>query len=123
MRASAPSLSSDEHAGHRGLDGAAKRRQKVASQPTPGAECSLQYCDEWLGRTRLFNNVYERWKLVLDLIKKDDGGDKFVESNRGKLFRAPSREAEDLDEDVAQRGIDDEGLTANDVDEMDLGLD
>ena len=69
------------------------------------------------------NNVYERWKMVLDLIMKDDGGDKFVESNRGKLFRAPSREAEDLDEDVARREVNDEALTANDVDIMDMGLD
>ena len=44
-------------------------------------------------------NVYERWKLVLDLIIEDNGGDRLIESKRGKLFREPSREAEDLDEE------------------------
>ena len=44
-------------------------------------------------------NVYERWKLVLDLIIEDKGGDRLIESKRGKLFREPSPEAEDLDED------------------------
>ena len=68
------------------------------------------------------NNVYERWMLVLDLILKDNGGDKYVESNRGKLFRSPSREAEDLDEDVARREVSDEELTAPDIEEIDLSL-
>ena len=44
-------------------------------------------------------NVYERWKLVLDLIIKDDGGDRYIEANRGKLFKVPSPEAEELDEE------------------------
>ena len=26
-------------------------------------------------------NVFERWKLVLDLIIKDDGGDRYIEAN------------------------------------------
>ena len=45
-------------------------------------------------------NVYERWKLVLDLIIEDNGGDRLIESKRGKLFREPSGEAEDLEEDA-----------------------
>ena len=43
-------------------------------------------------------NVYNRWKMVLDLIIEDNGGDALVESKRGKLFHVPSEEAEDLDE-------------------------
>ena len=61
--------------------------------------------------------------MVLDLIKKDDGGDKFVESNCGKFFQASSWEVEDLNEDVARRGIDNKGLMANNVGKLDLGLD
>ena len=68
-------------------------------------------------------NVYERWKMVLNLIIKDDGGDQFIESNRGKLFRAPSREAEDLDEEVVRSEVDNEQLSAEDVDCRDLNLD
>ena len=68
------------------------------------------------------SNVYERWKMVLDLILKDDGGDKFVEANRGKLFRQPPREAEDLDEMTRREAVDDEDMTAEDIDNVDLGL-
>ena len=68
-------------------------------------------------------NVYEQWNMVLDLILKDNGGDKFIEANRGKLFRSPSWEAEDLDEE-SRRGADDiEGMTAEDIDNTNLGLD
>ena len=28
-----------------------------------------------------FRNAYERWKLVLNLIIKDDGGDRCIEAN------------------------------------------
>jgi len=34
--------------------------------------------------------VYQRWLLVLDLIIKDDGGNRFVESYRGKLTNDPT---------------------------------
>ena len=68
-------------------------------------------------------NVYERWKMVLDLILKDDGGDKFVEANRGKLFRAPSQEAEDLEEEQRELAAEIDQLTGEDIDRMDLGLD
>ena len=33
-----------------------------------------------LDATKL-RNVYKRWKLVLDLIIKDDGGDRYIEAN------------------------------------------
>ena len=67
-------------------------------------------------------NVYERWKMVLDLILKDDGGDRFIESNRGKLFRAPSQEAEDLDEDNVPPPADADNLTAEDINLHNLDL-
>ena len=68
-------------------------------------------------------NVYERWKMVLDLILKDNDGDKFIETNRGKLFGSPSREAEDLDEESGSVAVDIEDMTAEDTDIINLGLD
>ena len=68
-------------------------------------------------------NVYERWKMVLDLILKDNGGNKYIEANRGKLFRNPSWEAEDLDETSRREAVDVEDMTAEDIDDVDLGLD
>ena len=41
-------------------------------------------------------NIWNRWRMVLDLIIEDEDGDRLVESRRGKLFRAPADEAEDL---------------------------
>ena len=41
-------------------------------------------------------NVYNRWKMVLDLIIDDEGGNFLVETKRGKLFRAPSDTAEEF---------------------------
>ena len=46
-------------------------------------------------------NVYARWLKVLDLIIEDDGGDRLVESKRGKLYREPPNEFESLDDDAA----------------------
>ena len=43
-------------------------------------------------------NVHRRWKMVLDLIIEDKGGNAKVETKRGKLFRAPLPEAENLDQ-------------------------
>lgn len=57
------------------------------------------------------SNVYEQQNMVLKLIKKDDRGKTFVESNQGKRFRDPSRKAEDLDEDVVRRENDDEAFS------------
>ena len=62
-------------------------------------------------------NVFERWKLVLDLIIKDDGGDRYIEANRGKLFKAPSPEAEELDE---EENKEEEELSAEEIDCNDL---
>jgi hypothetical protein len=51
-------------------------------------------------------NVYERWKLMLDLVIKDDGSDQFIESNHGKLFWAPAQEVEDLDDKEIPHKVD-----------------
>ena len=44
-------------------------------------------------------NIYSRWLLVLDLIIEDKGGNRLVETKRGKLYQAPSAETEDLEEE------------------------
>ena len=87
-----------------------------------GALCRTvtRACEE-LNAIKL-TNVYERWKMVLDLILKDDGGDRFIKSNHGKLFRAPSQETEDLDEDDVRHTADAENITAEDIDLQDLDL-
>ena len=61
-------------------------------------------------------NVYERWKLVLDSIIKDDGGDRYIEANRGKLFKVPSPEAEELNEEEDEE----EEMTGEEIDTNDL---
>ena len=43
-------------------------------------------------------NVYRQWKLVLDLIIEDKGGNAKVETKRGKPFCAPLSEAKNLDQ-------------------------
>ena len=43
--------------------------------------------------------------------------DRFIESNRGKLFRAPSPEAEELDE---EEEVDEDELSGEDIDLNDL---
>ena len=48
---------------------------------------------------------------------KDEGGDRFIESNRGKLFRAPSPEAEELDD---KEEVDKDELSGEDIDLNDL---
>lgn len=60
-------------------------------------------------------NVYNRWKMVLGLILEDNGGDKYVEAKRGKLFRAPPNEEEDFGNDGDVEG----GPNQGEVDEMD----
>ena len=67
-------------------------------------------------------NVYERWKLVLDLIIEDNGGYRLIESKRGKLFREPSREAEDLDEDGPAPPVDPEELSVDQIENADLDI-
>ena len=68
-------------------------------------------------------NVYDRWRVVLDLIIEDNGGDQLIEAKRGKLFRAPSSEIEDLGEGETERvPADEENITAEEVNEIDLDL-
>ena len=62
-------------------------------------------------------NVFKRWKLVLNLIIKDDGGDRYIEANQGKLFKAPSPEAEELDKEENEE---EEELTTEEIDCNDL---
>ena len=61
-------------------------------------------------------NVWNRWKMVLDLIIEDEGGDAKVESKRGKLYREPSHEAEVLDVD------DEEPTEADLIAELDVDV-
>ena len=67
-------------------------------------------------------NVYERWKLVLDLIIEDNGGDRLIGSKRGKLFRESSHEEEDLEEDAPAPPVDPEELTAAQINNEDLDI-
>ena len=59
-------------------------------------------------------NVYTRWKMVLDLIIEDNGGNRLVEARRGKLYREPS--AEELEDGDAA----DDDASAAPEDDMDL---
>ena len=65
---------------------------------------------------------YEKWKIVLDLILKNNSGDKFIEANRGKLFRSPSREAEHFNEASMREAVDIEDMKGNDIENIDIGL-
>ena len=67
-------------------------------------------------------NVYKRWKLVLDLIIEDNGGDRLVEAKRGKLYREPSREAEDLEDEETRRIVDDSEISPEEIELEDLDL-
>ena len=62
-------------------------------------------------------NVFNLWKLVLDLIIDDEGGNRKVESKRGKLFRAPPEEAEVIEDVLADLETAGDG-----ADEADLGV-
>ena len=67
----------------------------------------------WCGQ---FN---KRWKLVLGLIIKGGGGDRYIKANRGKLFKVPSPEAEKVDEEE-DKG--EEELSAEETDTKNLDL-
>ena len=74
-------------------------------------------------------NVWNRWRLVLDLIIEDDGGNRKVESKRGKLFRAPPEEPECIHDVVSREetvmdAADEEDLDAEPgfVEEFDAAL-
>ena len=68
-------------------------------------------------------NVSNRWKMVLDLIIKDNGGDRLIEAKREKLYCAPFPEMEDLEKDRQSRGDDDDKCTKEDTYVIDQGLD
>ena len=63
-------------------------------------ECRVENSRQDMGRSRLCQapKSLERWRLVLDLIIENKGSDRFVESKRRKLFRAPSEEAGIIEE-------------------------
>ena len=65
-----------------------------------------------MGATKL-RNAFERWKLVLNLTIKDNDGDCYIEANQGKLFKAPSLEAEELDKEEDEE---EDELTAEEID-------
>jgi sentrin-specific protease 1 len=50
-------------------------------------------------RSEAINKVYKRWELVLDLILLDNGGNRFVESFRGKLTNDPTSVASSTESD------------------------
>ena len=61
-------------------------------------------------------NVFTRWKMVLDLIIEDNGGDRLVEARRGKLYREPS--ADELEDgDADEDDEDDESSPPVDIQE------
>ena len=45
-------------------------------------------------------NIYQQWKLILDLVIEDEGGDGLIESKWGKLYSNPSAEEAETLEDV-----------------------
>lgn len=63
-------------------------------------------------------NVWNRWRMVLDLIIDDEGGDRLIESKRGKLYRAPPEEAE-----VIEEVLEAEETAGDAADEADLDID
>ena len=58
-------------------------------------------------------NIWNRWKMVLDLIIDDEGGDRLVESRRGKLYRSPVGKAKDLVTEI--EAADEEGESKADA--------
>ncbi len=61
-------------------------------------------------------NVYHRIIMVLDLIIDDGGGNRLVESKRGKLFRAPRTaiETESSDNEFSSEVENDENADDSD---------
>ena len=75
-----------------------------------------------LGSTK-FTNLYNCWRMVLDLILEDHGGKWLIDAKRGKLFRAPSSEVKDLREEEIERApADEENIPPEEVDEINLEL-
>ena len=86
------------------------------------ALCStIEKAREELDMVKL-TNVYERWKMVLDLILKDNGSGKFIQANRVRLFQSPSQEAEELDNTSWDKVVGAEDMTRENIDNANLGL-
>ena len=56
-------------------------------------------------------NIYKRWKLVVNLIIKYNGDNQLIEAKLGKLYQEPSPVVEDLDEENTRHAVDDNNLT------------
>ena len=61
--------------------------------------------------------------MVLDLILKYNSGDKFIETNREKLFQSPSWDGQDLSNKPSKgKVVNAVDMMAEDIDIVDLGL-
>lgn len=49
-------------------------------------------------------NIWNRWRLVLNLIIEDEGGNRLVDARRGKLFKLPSENDEELNVEAEGTG-------------------
>ena len=63
-------------------------------------------------------NVWNRRRLVLDLIIDDGGDNRLVKSKRGKLFCAPSEEAEITKEVLNAEATEADAIDAAEADEL-----
>ena len=61
-------------------------------------------------------NVWHCWRLVLDLIIEDNGGNRKVESKRGKLFRAPPDHDKCINEEVRADATPTDAVEEQDLD-------
>ena len=69
--------------------------------PNVLAETVEQAWDDF--QTATIGKVYKRWKRVLELIKLDGGGNRYVEELRGRLTNDPNANEEDEDTAFAAR--------------------
>ena len=60
-------------------------------------------------------NVWGRWKNVLNLIIEANGGDDLIESKRGKLYLEPPAEAECLDNHVEEEQTEADEIAASET--------
>ena len=61
-------------------------------------------------------NVWNRWRLVLDLIIEDEGGDRKVVAKRGKIFRVPAEKAKVIKDVIREEETEEEWIDATDTD-------
>ena len=59
-------------------------------------------------------------ETMLNWIVKDEGGDRYIETNREILFCAPSQEAEDLEQEEDPRTLNEVEVTTEEIDQQDL---